>query len=40
LLDLIERATGKAAFAGDGGEEGEDAEADEDTTEADMTITT
>ena len=40
LLGLIERATGKAAFAGDGGEEGEDAEADEDAIEADMTIAT
>lgn len=40
LLGLIERATGKAAFAGDGSEEGEDAEADEDAIEADMTIAT
>jgi hypothetical protein len=40
LLSLIEQATGKAAFAGDGGEEGEDVESDEDTAEAEMTIAT
>jgi hypothetical protein len=40
LLGLIEQATGKAAFAGDGGEEGEDVESDEDTAEAEMTIAT
>lgn len=40
LLCLIERGTGKAAFAGDGAKKGEDAQADEDTTEADMTIAT
>lgn len=40
LLGLIEQATGKTAFAGDGGEEGEDMESDEDAAEAEMTITT
>lgn len=40
LLGLIEKATGKAAFVGDGGEEGEDVESDEDTAEAEMTIAT
>ena len=40
LLGLIEQATGKTAFAGDGGEEGEDVESDEDTAEAEMTIAT
>lgn len=38
LLDLIERATGKASYAGSVPEEGEDAEEDEDTTEAELTI--
>ena len=38
LLLLIEQATGKAAYTGDVKEEGEDVEADEDTTEADLTI--
>lgn len=38
LLGLIEQATGKAAYAGDIGDEGEDDEADEDTIEAEMTI--
>jgi hypothetical protein len=40
LLGLIEKATGKAAFVGDGGEEGEDVESDADTVEAEMTIAT
>lgn len=40
LLGLIEQATGKTAYAGDGGEEGVDVEADEDTVEAEMTIGT
>lgn len=38
LLELIEQATGKAAYAGDVQEEGEDVGADEDTLEAEMTI--
>jgi len=38
LLDLIEQATGKAAYAGNVPEEGEDAEEDEDTIEAELTI--
>ena len=38
LLVLIEQATGKAVYAGGVPEEGEDVEADEDTTEADLTI--
>jgi hypothetical protein len=38
LLKLIEEATGKAAYAGDVQEEGEDVEADEDTLEAELTI--
>lgn len=38
LLDLIERATGKAAYSGDQPEEGEDVEGDEDTIEAELTI--
>jgi hypothetical protein len=38
LLDLIERATGKAAYLGDPPEEGEDVEGDEDTIEAELTI--
>lgn len=38
LLVLIEQATGRAAYVGDIQEEGEDVEADEDTTEAEMTI--
>jgi hypothetical protein len=38
LLGLIEQATGKTAYAGDVGDEGEDDEADEDTVEAEMTI--
>ena len=38
LLGLIEQATGKVAFSGEGGEEGVDVELDEDTTEAEMTI--
>ena len=37
LLGLIERATGKVAYSG-GQEEGEDGEADEDSTEAELTI--
>lgn len=40
LLGLIEQATGKSAFAGDGGEEGVDVESDEYAAEAEMTITT
>ena len=39
LLALIEQATGKAAYAGDAGEEGVEVEADDDTVEAEMTIT-
>jgi hypothetical protein len=38
LLGLIEQATGKVAYTGDGQEEGEDFEADEDDVEAKMTI--
>lgn len=38
LLELIERATGKVAYSGDQPEEGEDVEADEDTIEAELTI--
>ena len=38
LLLLIEQATGKAAYTGNVKEEGEDVEADEDTTEAELTI--
>lgn len=38
LLALIEAATGKAAYAGDIQEEGEDVEADEDAIEAERTI--
>ena len=38
LLELIERATGKAAYRGDVAEEGEDVEGDEDTREATLTI--
>jgi hypothetical protein len=38
LLALIEQATGKAAYAGTVKEEGEDAEGDEDTVEAELTI--
>ena len=38
LLALIEQATGKASYTGDVKEEGEDVEADEDTTEAELTI--
>jgi len=38
-LVLIELATGRAAYAGDTGEEGVEVEADDDTVEADMTIT-
>jgi hypothetical protein len=34
LLSLIERATGRVAYTGDVQEEGEDVEADEDTTQA------
>jgi hypothetical protein len=37
LLALIEQATGKAAYAGEGEEEGVDAGDDEGATEADMT---
>jgi hypothetical protein len=38
LLALIEKATGKVAYTGDVQEEGEDFEADEDTVEAELTI--
>ena len=38
LLGLIERATGKAAYSDDEPEEGEDVEGDEDTVEAELTI--
>ena len=38
LLALIEQATGRAAYVGDFQEEGQEAEADEDTAEADLTI--
>lgn len=38
LLALIEQATGKAPYIGDIPEEGEDAEVDEDTVEAEHTI--
>jgi hypothetical protein len=38
LLTLIEHATGKSAYAGTIPEEGEDVEADPDTTEADLII--
>jgi hypothetical protein len=38
LLALIEKAMGKAAYNGDQAEEGEDLEANEDTLEADLTI--
>ena len=37
LLVLIEDATGRPAYAGTVPEEGEDVEADEDTTEAELT---
>jgi hypothetical protein len=38
LLTLIEHAMGKAAYTGSIAEEGEDAEIDEDTEEAELTI--
>ncbi len=38
LLALIEQAMGKAAYTDSVVEEGEDVEADEDTTEAGLTI--
>lgn len=38
LLVLIEQATGKAAYSGDVHDEGVDVEADEDTVEAEMTL--
>jgi hypothetical protein len=38
LLAFIEQATGKAAYSGDVKEEGEDVEGDEDTIEAELTI--
>jgi hypothetical protein len=38
LLRLIEQATGKAVYSGDVLEEGEDVDADEDSVEAEMTI--
>jgi hypothetical protein len=38
LLALIEQAMGKAAYTGTAAEEGEDAEADEDDAEAELTI--
>lgn len=37
LLALIEQATGKAAYAGEGEDDGVDAESDDDAVEADMT---
>ena len=40
LLALIEQATGSAAYVGDFQEEGEDVEADDDTVEAELTIST
>jgi hypothetical protein len=40
LLALIEQATGKAPYAGNVGEEGEDVEADADTVEAELTTAT
>jgi hypothetical protein len=40
LLGLIERATGRVAYTGEVQDEGEDVEADEDTTEAELTIST
>jgi hypothetical protein len=39
LLRLIEQATGKPAYAGDVAEEGEDLHGDDESVEADMTIT-
>ena len=39
LLQLIEKATGKVAYTGDQPEEGEGVEGDEDTMEAELTIT-
>lgn len=39
LLTLIEQATGKSSYLGDVQDEGEDVEADEDTVEAEHTIT-
>ena len=38
LLSLIERATGRVAYTGDIQEEGEDVEANEDATKAELTI--
>ena len=38
LLGMIERAMGKSAYTGSETEEGEDLEADEDATEAELTI--
>lgn len=38
LLALIEKATEKVAYTGDVQEVGEDFEADEDTVEAELTI--
>ena len=38
LLTLIEQAIGKLIYRGDVKEEGEDAEVDEDTVEAELTI--
>lgn len=38
LLGLIERATGRAVYVGDAGEEGVDVESDDDSAEAEMTI--
>jgi len=38
LLTLIEQAMGKAAYTGSVAEEGEDTEADEDTTEVELTM--
>ncbi|EDZ98863.1 protein of unknown function DUF262 [Burkholderia sp. H160] len=39
LLDLVERATGKMAYAGDAVEEGNDIEMDEEGLEPEMTVT-
>ena len=38
LLALIEHATGKSVYSGNVQEEGEDAEADDDTAEAELTM--
>jgi hypothetical protein len=38
LLELVKRATGKAAYSGEQPEEGKDLESDENTIEAELTI--